>query len=95
MADADAGGQGSADAEPTAGDRSGSRSRNYSWAQLMARVWAVDVLECPQCGGRLRVLAAIQSPEAIRKILDCLGLPSRAPPIARAAPPDDLQLEWA
>jgi len=27
-------------------------------------------------------------PEAIREILDCLGLPSRAPPIARAVPED-------
>jgi hypothetical protein len=63
------------------GNRSVSvpRSRNYSWAQLMARVFAIDVLECPQCGGPLRVLAAIQSPEAIRKILDCLALPHARP----------------
>jgi hypothetical protein len=33
----------------------------------------------------MRILAAIP-PEAIRKILDCLGLPSRTPPIARALP---------
>ena len=33
----------------------------------------------------MRILAAIHSPEAIRAILDCLGLPSRAPPIAAAA----------
>jgi hypothetical protein len=31
-----------------------------------------------------RILAAIHPPEAIRKIFDCLGLPSRPPPIARA-----------
>jgi len=30
------------------------------------------------------VLCAIHPPEAIRKILDCLGLPSRPPPIASA-----------
>jgi hypothetical protein len=34
----------------------------------------------------MRILAAIHPPEAIRKILDCLGLPSRPPPIARALP---------
>ena len=33
-------------------------------------------------------VAAIHPPEAIREILDCLGLPSRAPPIARAVPED-------
>ena len=57
--------------------------------------FAIDVLECPLCGGTMRILAAIQSPEPIRKILDCLGLPARAPPIAPAAIPDEGQLEWA
>jgi len=32
----------------------------------------------------MRVLAAIVTPEAIRAILDCLGLPARAPPVAPA-----------
>jgi len=54
--------------------------RNYSWAELLKRVFEVDVLECPECGGRMRILCAINPPDAIRKILDCLGLPSRPPP---------------
>jgi len=62
------------------------RPRNYSWAQLMRRVFAIDVLQCPRCQGRMRILAGIHPPEAIRKILDCLGLASRPPPIARALP---------
>jgi hypothetical protein len=45
----------------------------------MRRVFDVDVLECPNCRGRMRILAAIQ------KILCCLGLPPRPPPIAPAA----------
>src|SRR2546422_7383696 len=35
---------------------------------------------------RMRILAAIHSPDAIGKILDCLGLPCRAPPISSAVP---------
>jgi Putative transposase len=58
--------------------------RNYSWAELMRRVFEVDVLVCDHCGGRMRILAAIHSTEAIRGILECLGLPSRAPPISPA-----------
>ena len=46
--------------------------------------FALDVLECPRCHNRLRILAAIHSPEATQKILECLGLPSRAPPVAPA-----------
>jgi hypothetical protein len=60
------------------------RSRNCSWAQLMKRVFAIDVLQCDRCGGVMRLMAAIHSGEATRKILDCLGLPSRPPPVAPA-----------
>jgi hypothetical protein len=50
----------------------------------MRRVFEVDVLVCPRCTGRMRILAAIHSTAAIRAILECLGLPTRAPPIAQA-----------
>ena len=52
----------------------------------MRRVFAIDVLECPQCRDSMKILAAIQSPEALRKILDCLGLPSGAPRWLRLDP---------
>jgi len=41
----------------------------------MRRVFEIDVVEYPRCRGRMRVLAAIVTPEAIRATLDCLGLP--------------------
>jgi hypothetical protein len=61
--------------------KSGRHPRNYSWSELMKRVFELDVLVCDCCGGRMRILCAINAPEAIGKILDCLGLPSRPPPI--------------
>jgi hypothetical protein len=51
----------------------------------MRRVFAFDVLECPRCGGRMRIIAAICGREAKDAILECLGLPSRAPPLAGPA----------
>jgi hypothetical protein len=60
------------------------RPRNYAWASLIARVFEIDVLKCSDCNGRLRILAAIHPPVNTRKIFECMGLPSRAPPIARA-----------
>jgi hypothetical protein len=39
----------------------------------------------------MRILAAIHLRDAIRKILDCLGLPFRPPPIAGALA--DLQID--
>jgi hypothetical protein len=59
--------------------------RNYSWAELLKRVFQLDVLKCSRCGGKMRILCAIHPPVAIQKILDCLGLPSKPPPISPAA----------
>ena len=42
-------------------------------------------LECAVCHGRMRILAAIHPPDTTRAILECLGLPSRPPPIAPPA----------
>jgi len=50
----------------------------------MKRVFAIDVLQCDRCGGVMRIIAAIHPPNTTRKILDCLGLPSRAPPLTPA-----------
>ena len=57
----------------------------------MHRVFAIDVLQSDRCGGRMRILAAIHSSEVIRGILECLDLPSRAPPIAPAV---DEREQW-
>jgi hypothetical protein len=39
--------------------------RNYSWAELMIRVFGFDVLKCDRCGGRMRIHCAINPPDAI------------------------------
>src|SRR5579884_3665554 len=61
--------------------------KNNSWASLLKRVFEIDVLVCELCGSSVRIIAAIQPPDTTRKILDCLGLPSRPPPIAPARCP--------
>ncbi|UCF67442.1 MAG: transposase zinc-binding domain-containing protein, partial [Acidobacteriota bacterium] len=75
----------STDADPHSRDEPASDGlprRRYPptrlpWAELMARVFASDVLECPRCQGRVRILAAIHPPDVTRAILECLGLPAR------------------
>ena len=60
-----------------------------SWAQRLKRVFAIDIETCRQCGGHLRVIASIEAPAVIERILEHLGRdaesvdpthPSRAPP---------------
>ena len=66
--------------------------RRLPWADLLRRVYAVDVLRCDRCGGRMRVLAFIRTAAVVRRILEHLGLPAEPPRTApaRASPePDD------
>jgi len=61
------------------------RRGRLSWAQLMQRVFQIDVMVCPRCAGALRIMAEVRSPAAICAILGCLKLASRAPPITPAS----------
>jgi len=62
---------------------------SQTWAMLIKRVYEVDPLACPKCGGRLKVIAFIEPPQAdvIEKILRHCGLWN--PPPARGPPADD------
>ena len=50
------------------------------WARLLKRVFDLDREHCPRCGGAFTIIAAIEEPAVIVRILTHLGLPARAPP---------------
>jgi hypothetical protein len=82
---------GCCDANPNHKPRSHDTSR-IAWAKLMARVEEEFPLECPNCGGDIRLIAFITEPGPIRKILTHLGEPLEPPPVSPArGPPTD----WA
>ena len=64
-------------------------SPRVDWATLLRRSFSVDVLECPKCHGRLRMIAVITEREPARRILAHLGLPTDPLPVARARDPTD------
>lgn len=64
-----------------------TRPKHYAWADLLRRTFAIDVLACPDCGGRLRLLATIEDSAVVEKILRHLGLPVEAPTPAPARAP--------
>ena len=63
------------------------RRRYVGW---LARVGEEFLLECPACGGDIRLIAFITEPGPIRKILTHLGEPLEPPPVSPArGPPID------
>ena len=49
------------------------------WAELLARTFSVDVLECPKCHGRMKLIALVKDIKQISRFLTHLGEPTDAP----------------
>ena len=79
------------------------RQARRRWAMLIKRVYEVDPLVCPKCGGKMKMVSLIEARQGdvIRKILEHCGLwhappnpPPRAPPEApRASQAADLPVD--
>jgi hypothetical protein len=48
------------------------RRASMTWSQRLKRVFNIDIEICQQCGGAVKVIACIEDPMVIRKILDHL-----------------------
>ena len=53
------------------------------WAELLARTFAIDVLTCPRCQGRMRLLAMVTDSASVARYLAATGeateVPRRSP----------------
>jgi hypothetical protein len=72
--------------EATVPDGPSRAAHRRRWAELIRRVYEVDPLVCPRCGGEMRVIGFITQPAVIDRILDHLrrrdktARPTRPPP---------------
>jgi hypothetical protein len=64
-----------------------------TWARCLKRVFGIEIEQCARCGGRLKVIASIEEPELIERIIahrrehggeeaTTVSLGARAPPQA-------------
>jgi hypothetical protein len=51
----------------------------------------IDIQRCPQCGGNLKIIAAIEEPVVIERVLTHPGLCAQPPPQAVARRVDIFQ----
>lgn len=59
--------------------RASAAPRHVAWAELLRRIFGLDVVAWPDCGGRLRQVATIAEPRVIARILAHVGLPLEPP----------------
>jgi transposase len=55
-------------------------ARTRAWARLLAKVYEVDPMMCPKCGGDMKVIAIIEDPDELRRVLRHLVKVGRSPP---------------
>ncbi|MGB6865051.1 MAG: hypothetical protein WBE11_05115 [Candidatus Aminicenantaceae bacterium] len=60
------------------------------WAEMIKKVYELDPLLCPSCGGQMKIIAFIEDPKAIDKIIRHLKLTFEA---VRPPPPQRVQQE--
>jgi hypothetical protein len=75
--------------QPDAVSRSAACRR---WAELLRRIFEVDPLTCPSCGGRMRIVEFVVVPRVIDRILHHMrdkGRDPRAGPWPAAPAPAD------
>jgi hypothetical protein len=68
-----------------------------SWARRLKRVFGIEIDTCQRCGGNLRIIASIEQPEVIAKILAHLERVAPEPysaewPLSARAPPSQARL---
>ncbi len=59
-----------------------------------AEAGTLDVLVCPHCGGRRKLIAFLTDGLVVRKILAHLGLSTEPPVLAPARAPPEPELAW-
>ena len=71
-------------------DREGQASGSFYssiWAMLLAKIFAINPLLCPSCGGEMKIIAFVTEGQPIGRILQHIGEPDHAPAISPARDP--------
>jgi hypothetical protein len=73
------------------------RNARAAWARLIQKVYEVDPMLCPRCGEEMRLMALIEDPPVIERILQHLHLwdprpPGPDPPAEDLGWPDNSQI---
>jgi hypothetical protein len=71
-----------------------SRAAARCWALLLVRIYECLPLLCPNCSKPMRIIAFIQDPPVIEKILRHIGEPTQAPEVLPARGPPQGEMDF-
>ena len=71
-----------------------SRVAARCWALLLVRIYECLPLLCPNCSQPMRIIAFIQDPPVIEKILHHIGQPTQPPEVLPARAPPQSEMEF-
>jgi len=63
-----------------------NKAYSMTWTQRLKRAFAIEIDKCDKCGGRVKIIASIDDPEVIEKILKHLGLDEESQARNRSPP---------
>jgi Putative transposase len=70
------------------------RAAARCWALLLVRIYECLPLLCPSCGQPMRIIAFLEDPQVVEKILLYLGEPTKAPQVLPARAPPQAELDF-
>ena len=70
------------------------RAASRSWALLLVRLYECLPLLCQRCGAPMRIVAFVQEPLVIERILRHVGEPVEAPEVLPARAPPQAEIEF-
>ena len=56
------------------------RAASRSWARLIKKIYEVDPLICPKCGGQMKIKAFVTDPKEVSRLMQSLMIPNFHPP---------------
>ncbi len=72
-----------------------SKPYRLTFAALLSRVFHIDIDTCPQCGGKMRIVAALTDSASVRRYLEGTGQSAEIPEIAAARAPPQLEMDYS
>ena len=65
-------------------DKEDTKSYSMGWAKRLRRVFGIDIQTCSNCGGKVKIISAIEEPQLIQRILnhreESCSIPKLFPP---------------